>query len=232
MESSVDKKKRILIIYFSFSSQTNNLIHSLEQGLKKNNVEVLSERLVPVTQLRFPVGTILGTLRMMVITFFRKRFPIEPISPQCFDNYDLIMLAGPTWSYNPSGPVLSLFDRDGERLFKDKFVLPLISCRGYWRVHWWGLKGYLSKKGAKVVNLIVFCHPNPEPWRTIGVFLKLAGRVPEKKSWLADKYRKYGHARNQLTEANRFGQMIGKELAQGGKNIHQLNFDTTIARPL
>jgi len=232
MESSVDKKKRILIIYFSFSSQTNNLIHSLEQGLKKNNVEVLSERLVPVTQLRFPVGTILGTLRMMVITFFRKRFPIEPISPQCFDNYDLIMLAGPTWSYNPSGPVLSLFDRDGERLFKDKLVLPLISCRGYWRVHWWGLKGFLSKKGAKVVNLIVFSHPNPEPWRTIGVFLKLAGRVPEKKSWFAEKYRKYGHTRNQLTEANRFGQMIGKELAQGGKNIHHLNFDTKIARPL
>ncbi|MDH3329170.1 MAG: hypothetical protein OEM01_08060 [Desulfobulbaceae bacterium] len=230
MASAVEKKK-VLITFFSFSSQTNNLILALSRGMEKYNVEVIRERLIPVNQLRFPIGTIQGTLRMMLVTFFRKRIPIEPIANHCFDDYDLIILAGPTWSYNPSGPILKLFDRDGERLFRNKLVLPLISCRGYWRLHWWGLKRLLCKKGAKVVNLIVFSHPNPEPWRTIGVFLKLAGRIPEKKSWFAGKYRKYGHTKKQLQEAKRFGKMMGKELVQGGKNLHHLNFDTGISRP-
>jgi hypothetical protein len=225
------KKKKVLIIFFSYSSQTNNLIQALARGLEKCSIEVVRERLVPLQQLRFPIGTIKGTLRLMVQTFFRKRLPIEPVSGSCFAPYDLVILAGPTWSYNPSGPVLSLFDRDGKRLFAGRLVLPLISCRGYWRLHWWGLKRLLWKNGATVVNLIVFSHPSPEPWRTLGVFLKLAGKIPEKRSWLADRYRKYGHSKKQLREARNFGLMIGRELEEGGRKLHLLNFDTETARP-
>jgi hypothetical protein len=231
MKASSASRKKILLIYFSFSSQTNNLVLALISGLEKYNITVVRQRLVPLEQIRFPIGSIRGTIRMMVATFFRKRFPIEPIDPQCFHDYDLIILAGPTWSYNPSGPVLSLFDQYGGRLFTGRLVLPLISCRGYWRFHWWGLKNLLGKYGARIVNVIVFSHPNPEPWRTIGVFLKLAGEVPEKKPWLAGKYRKYGHTQQQLKEAKRFGKLIGRELDQGGNNLHHLNFDTEIAQP-
>jgi len=223
--------KKILLVYYSFSSQTNNLVQALVNGLEEKGVTVIRERLVPVEQLRFPIGTVGGTLRMMVETFFRKRMPIQPLDPRCFDAFNLIIIAGPTWSYNPSGPVLSMFDRDGERLLKGKLVLPLISCRGYWRVHWFGLKNLLTRYGARVVNMIVFSHPNPEPWRTIGVFLKLAGRIPEKKSFFGHKYTKYGHTRKQLKEARRFGKMIGKELVAGGNKLHLLNFDTDIAQP-
>lgn len=224
-------KKKVLIIFFSFSSQTNNLIQALSRGLEQTDVEVTKERLIPVDQLRFPIGTVKGTLRMMLVTFLRKRIPIEPISEHCFAEYDLIILAGPTWSYNPSGPILSLFDQYGKKLFANRLVLPLISCRGYWRLHWWGLKRLLWKSCAKVVNLIVFSHPNPEPWRTIGVFLKLAGRVPEKKSWFSHKYRKYGHSKKQLKEAKRFGKLLGNELTHGVKKLHLLNFDTSISQP-
>ena len=230
MKTPTDTGKKVLVVYFSFSSQTNNLIQALCSGLEKEGVSVVRERLLPVKPLRFPIGSIGGTLRMMVETFLRKRLPIEQISPSCFDHYDLIILAGPTWSYNPSGPILALFDRDGERLFRGKKVLPLISCRGYWRMHWWGLKSLLRGCGARVVNVMVFSHPNPEPWRTIGVFLKLAGRIPEKKSWFAGKYRKYGHTTKQIKEARHFGQMIGSELVQGGENLQQLDFATAIAQ--
>lgn len=229
--ASVKRKPRVLIPFFSYSSQTNNLIQAVCLGMEKYDIEVVRERLIPVEQLRFPIGSIRGTLRMMLITFFRKRIPIQAISDHCFDDFDLIMLAGPTWSYHPSGPVLSLIDRDGKRLFENKLVIPLISCRGYWRFHWWGLKRLLYKCGAKVVNLIVFSHPNPEPWRTIGVFLKLAGRNPERKSWFSSKYRKYGHTKKQMQEAKKFGKLIGRELSEGGGKLHLINFDTEIARP-
>ena len=219
---------RVLIIYYSFSSQTRNLLHSLAAGLEIEGVTVDWEQLRMQDPLRFPFGSIPRTIHMMLATFFRKRFPIHPLSETAFAGHDLIILAGPTWSYNPSGPVLSLFDRDGERLFAGNRVLPLISCRGYWRMHWWGLRHLLRRCRARVVNLIVFTHPSPEPWRTIGVFLKLAGKIPE-RMWFGKYYRKYGHTNAQLLEAERFGLMIGRALKHGSDLAH-LDFSCARAR--
>ena len=91
----------------------------------------------------------------------------------------------PAW-HSPHGPVLDLIDRFGPRLFRDRQVIPLISCRGYWRMHWWGLRQLLRNCGALVPNLIVFSHPAPEPWRTVGVFLKIVGKAPERSRLLQD----------------------------------------------
>jgi len=81
-----------------------------------------------------------------------------------------------------------------------------------------------------VTGLIVFSHPCPEPWRTIGVFLKLAGRNPESKSWISKYYKKYGHTREQFDEARRFGAMIGLAL-KNNKDISSLDFKTEVALP-
>jgi hypothetical protein len=191
-------------------------------------VETVCERIVPTIPQHFPLGTVPKTLKKMIVTFFRQRIPIQPLPEHCFGPYDLIILAGPTWSYNPSGPVLSLLDRDGDQLFARKKVIPLISCRGFWRLHWWGLKALLKKAGAVVPNSIIFTHTNKEPWRTIGVFLRLAGEVPERMSWLQNHYRKYGHTRQQLTEARRFGELIARAMTQE-EELERLEFRTGLA---
>ena len=206
---------KVLIIYYSFSGQTSGLLHRLAEGLRGQGVQVRMERLQPVKPLRFPVGSIPATLKMMLTTFLRARTPIKEIPGDCFEGYDLVILAGPTWSYNPSGPVLSLIDRDGPRLFAGRRVLPLISCRGYWRMHWYGLRKMLQKCGALVSNLIVFSHPSREPWRTIGVFLKIAGKSPERGALIGKYYQRYGHSKEQQEEAFQFGELIGKNLKQG-----------------
>ncbi|MBU0909428.1 MAG: hypothetical protein KJ717_07650, partial [Proteobacteria bacterium] len=182
----------------------------------------------PVKPLRFPFGSIRATVIMMLLTFFRKRIPIAPLSDKCKGRFDLIILAGPTWSYQPSGPVLSLLDRDGSTLFANQTVISLISCRGYWRMHLIGLRALLNKKGASVVNRIVFTHPSREPWRTIGVFMKIAGRSPERSKFIGRYYPRYGHEKNQLEEASRFGAMLGQALIEG-KDLASLNFQTPLA---
>lgn len=210
-------KKRILIISYSYSSQTRNLLNGLIEGLREENVEVYWEQLNPLADLRFPIGTVGATVIMMAQTFLRKRYPVHPVSSSCFGQCDLVILAGPTWSYNPSGPVLSLIDRDGKRLFAGKTVLPFISCRGYWRVHYYGLKGLLRRCGARVLQPIVFSHPTPEPWRTIGVFLKLAGKAPEAgSSWFRRFYPKYGHSRQQIEDSRNVGLKLGRVVQAGG----------------
>ena len=217
--------KNILILYYSYSSQTKNLLQVMMEGMDAFSVKVTLQRIEPVVPQHFPIGTVVKTFRKMLLTFFRQRIPIEPLPQQCFNQFDLIILAGPTWSYNPSGPVLALFDRDGAQLFKGQTVIPLISCRGYWRAHWWGVRSLLKKCGASVPNVIVFSHPSKEPWRTLGVFLKLAGKVPERISWMKKHYRKYGHTRSQLDEARNFGGMIADVLVNGG-DLSSLDFKT------
>ncbi len=225
MGSSSTAEKNILILYFSYSHQTKNLLQAMSRGMDDHPVKVMLQRIEPTTPLYFPIGTVPKTFWKMVCTLFRQRIPIKSLPESCFNRYDLVILAGPTWSYNPSGPILALFDRDGKQLFKDQVVIPLISCRGYWRLHWWGLKSLLSKCGATVPNLIVFSHPSKEPWRTVGVFLKLAGKVPERMSWIKKHYHKYGHTRAQIAEARNFGEQIAHALVKG-EDLANLDFKT------
>ena len=222
-------KKRILIVSFSYSHQTRNLLKNLVAGLEEGEIEVTWETLVPVQELRFPIGTISATVLMMFQTFFRKRYPIQAVDPKIFDQWDLILIAGPTWSYNPSGVVLSFLDRDGKRLLSGQHVLPLISCRGYWRVHFFGLRSLLKKCGAKVVaDPIVFKHPTSEPWNTVGVFLKLAGKMPDRgKGWFRKYYPKYGHSRKQFATAMELGRKLGKDL-NSGMDTSELHFETPV----
>lgn len=221
---------RVLLVYYSLSGQTNGLLQRLAVGLRKKGVDVVVERLAPVTPLRFPLGSILATLRMMILTFGRMRVPIKEPSPACFAGYDLIILGGPTWSYHPSGPVLALLDQYGHRLFKDQKVVPLISCRGYWRMHWYGLRRKLRACGAQISNFMVFTHPAQEPWRTVGVFLKIAGRMPEKGRIMGRFYPRYGHSQAQLMEAEQLGEQLGKAL-RGKDLLTELHLRSEIAMP-
>ncbi len=224
------KTKRILIIGYSFSGQTSGLVRQILTALQQEGHEVVKERLTPEPALKFPTSSIWTCLAMMLTTFLRIRTPIQALSPVCFTGFDLIILAGPTWSYNPSGPILSLIDRDGERLFAGQTVLPVISCRGYWRMHRWGLVRLLVRTGARVPNCIVFSHPNREPWRTIGVFLKIAGKTPERWPILRRHYTHFGHSRDQQDEAARFGTLIGQALSRG-ESLAEIEFHTPLALP-
>lgn len=222
-------KPRVLLLYYSFSGQTVGVLNRLAAGLKEQGAVVVIEKIRPMAPLRFPIGTVFSTIKMMLTTFLRCRVAIEELSPAARGNFDLIILAGPTWSYNPSGPVLALLDRDGS-LFKGQTVLPLISCRGYWRMHWIGLRRLLENCGATIPNVIVFSHPNKEPWRTIGVFLKLAGKRPERSPFFGRYYIKYGHSKEQLHEAWRFGLQIAESLKEK-LPLTALHFNSKTSRP-
>lgn len=228
MQESVNAPK-ILIVFFSLSGQTRGLLENLAGGLRAAGGEVTLERLEPQVRLRFPLGSFYKTFVLMLTTFFRKRVAIKPLSLTSTAGFDLIILAGPTWSYNPSGPVLSFIDRDG-KLLKGKTVLPLISCRGYWRTHWFGLRRLLNRCNAIVPNCLVFAHPHREPWRTLGVFLQIAGKSLSRSKLFGRYYQRYGHSDQQFAEARILGEELGKALV-AGQSLKDLNLKTKIALP-
>jgi len=229
-DSPANNQKKILILSYSFSGQTSGLLRQIQAALLQEGHLVVKERITPCQPLKFPTSSIAACLKMMLTTFLRLRVPIQPLSALCRQHFDLIMLAGPTWSYNPSGPILSLLDRDGGTLFKGQTVLPVISCRGYWRLHSYGLKRMLQHCGATIPNTIVFSHPHQEPWRTLGVFLKIAGKSPERWPVLGRYYRHFGHSKEQQEEAARFGSLIGQTLARG-QSLSAIDFKSPTALP-
>lgn len=223
MNPEQTRPARVLILFYTLSSQTKKLVIAIQEGLEENGVTVNRQRLKPLKPPRFPFNGFLATFYMMFATFLRKRFSIQPVDSSCFEEYDLIFLAGPTWSYNPSGLVLSLLDTYGKGLFKEKKVITVISCRGYYRWHRFVLSFQLKKCGAHIIDNLIVGHPNSEPWKTIGVFLKLAGKKPERSPFIGKYYRRYGHSHEQIEKARSYGVTIGKALVKGLK-IEDMNF--------
>lgn len=207
----VHLKKRLLIIYYSFTQQTRLLVKNFAAGLEQQGIEVTLERLKPIAPYEFPFRTDLRLARAMTLTFFRKRDRIEEIESRCYDKWDLIVLAGPTWSYHPSGPVLDFMDRFAALVCSGKTVLILISARSYWRIHYWSLKRMLKKVGASVAGPIVYQHPIREPYRFMGLLLQLRGRMI-RKPWFREHYPGYGNSKAQQQDCFNRGVSLGREL--------------------
>jgi len=205
--------KRVLIVYYSFTQQTRMQLDKFTAGLESAGVEVALERLEPVSPYAFPFRTNVGLAVAMLQTFFQKRMPIKSPAERCFDSWDCIVLAGPTWSYNPSGPMLDFLDRYGPDVCGGKTVIPFISCRAYWQLHYWTIKRMLGRCGSKVGEPIVFTHPVNEPWRSLGLLLKLRAKMAhEQYAWLRKHYPRYGHSEQQGLEALEHGRNLAKTL--------------------
>jgi hypothetical protein len=206
-------KKRVLVVYYSYTQQTRMQLRQFIAGLEDGGIDVIQERLEPIAPYAFPFKTNVRLAVAMVLTFFQRRMAIRPVTQRCFDTWDCIILAGPTWSYHPSGPVLDFLDRFGRDVCGGQLVVPFISCRAYWRPHYWTLKRRLCRYGSTVEPPVVFTHPVKEPWRSIGLLLKLRGKIARRKySWLRQYYPRYGHSREQRAEAMAQGRKLAAQL--------------------
>jgi len=205
----------VLIVFYSFTQQTRLLLKKFVEGLEGEGVEVAFEKLVPVAPYSFPFQTNFRLVAAMSGTFFRCRMNIRPINEICFKDWDCIILAGPTWSYHPSGPMLDFLDRYAQQVCAGKVVIPFISCRSYWRLHYWTVKRRLQRVGARPAPPIVFVHPIKEPWRFIGLVLQLRGKmVRSKNSWFRKHYPAYGHSKIQGDEAKAAGRKVALGLLE------------------
>jgi len=208
--------KRVLILFYTYSSQTRNLLNSLAKGLSEGGVEVRLEQLKPLTPPPFPVGSYFGALIMMMTAFLRRPVAVAPPDKRCFLNWDLVVCAGPTWSYHLSGPMVYFLREYSADLLAGKLVLPLISCRTYWRLHAWEMRRFVVKSGARVMPPLVFQHPSPGLWCAIGVFIKIAGKIPRGCRSLVQRHSpRYGHSPQQIGEARALGARLAEVLREG-----------------
>jgi len=204
-------KKSVVVVYYSFSTQTAKLVHRLRKGFRQAGFEVETLKIVPEKELSFPLYSIPKTIFMMITTFLRKRIGIRPVDKRLIESANLVVIAGPTWSYNPSGPILDFLDRYSN-LLKAKDVLPVISCRKYWRAHFNYLKGKIESAGGRCMGPIVFTHNIKEPWSTVGTFMTIAGINPRSFAFMRRYYPRYGHNHEQLKQMEQQARTLAMRL--------------------
>ncbi|MBW1635035.1 MAG: hypothetical protein JRC87_01450 [Deltaproteobacteria bacterium] len=190
------------------------MLNKFVEGLESEGVVVISQCLVPVSPYEFPFRSYGRLIKVTLETFFLLRSRIEVIDKKCYGDWDRVIIAGPTWSYHASGPVLDFLDRFGKNVCGGQHVIPFISSRAYWRLHYLGLKWRLKRCGASVVEKpVVFTHPTREPWRTIGLIMQMRGKMVRKEnSWFRKKYPGFGHNREQGNVALEKGRELGRTL--------------------
>lgn len=110
--------------------------------------------------------------------------------------------------------MLDFLDRYGKDVCGGQLVVPFISCRAYWLLHYWTLKRRLCRFGATVEQPVVFIHPVKEPWRSLGLLLKLRGGEIARRRYalLRHHYPKYGHSQTQRVEAMEQGKKLAERL--------------------
>ncbi len=206
-------KKRVLIVYYSFTQQTKLLLKQFVAGLEGDAIEVQWERLLPTDPYQFPFKSNMRLAFAMLATFFQKRMALQPISARCSEAWDCVVLAGPTWSYHPSGPMLEFLDRHGPDVCGGRIVVPFISCRSYWRWHNWTIRRKLLPYTKEIQDPIVFMHPIKEPWRIMGLIFQLRGKIIRREhSWFRRHYPGYGHSKEQGREALELGHILAERL--------------------
>lgn len=201
----MDKKKKILVLYYSQTGQLKKIVDSVIGPLNQsNNVEVIHEGISSTEEFDFPWS-------------FFKFFDVFP---ECINldapvinqpkakiqKYDLIIFAYQVWFLSPSLPATGFLQSEfAKSVFKDTPVMTLIGCRNMWLMAQEKVKTLLNDLGAKHIDNAVLIDRGGSlvnfitvtRWLLTGKKDRLFGVLPE--PGVADK---------DIAEASRFGTAI------------------------
>lgn len=207
----MDKKKKILVLYYSQTGQLKKIVDSVIGPLNQSdNVEVILEEISSTEKFDFPWS-------------FFKFFDIFP---ECINldapainqpkakvqKYDLIIFAYQPWFLSPSLPATGLLQSDfAKDVFQDTPVITLIGCRNMWLMAQEKVKGLLQQLKAIHIDNIVLIDQGGSIANFVTVTRWL---LTGKKDSLWGVFPKPGISDKNIKEASRFGDAIKDALAK------------------
>ncbi len=195
--------KKVLIVSYSQTGQLSEIISSLSDPIKSNDMQIYHKIIKPKKEFPFPW------------TFFEFMdcFPesvyLEPCDIEEFDDsndYDLIILSYQVWFLSPSIPITSfLKSKYAKEKLKNKPVITVIGCRNMWLMAQEKIKQLLKDVDAKLIDNIVFTDRanslltfiTTPRWMLTGKKKSLWGIFPDA-----------GVNKSQIEGASRFGRAI------------------------
>jgi len=204
--------KKVLAVYFSQTDQLTRVIQSISAPLERDgNVEVTYERLQPQRAYPFP-WPFLTFLDQFPETVYLDPPPLQPLTVDASEEYDLIIIAYQVWYLSPSQPITAfLQSAEGKRLLNGNPVVTVIACRNMWLMAQEKMKQLLAAAGARLLDNVVLVDPGP----SLATFITtprwmLTGKKGSSKGLLPPA----GLNDEQITAATRFGDALGEALHQ------------------
>ncbi len=147
--------KNILVIYYSQSGQTKDIVDSIVRPIEKaDNINIDYELIKPLKEYPFPWGGKFFSCFPESV----KGIPckLKPFSYRKDINYDLILIAYQPWYLSPSIPVWSFLSSDETiSLFTGKKVITIIGSRNMWICSQEIIARKLRELNAKLIGNIV-----------------------------------------------------------------------------
>lgn len=154
--------KRILVVYWSQSGQTERVARAMVEPLEAAGHDVVHGRLRPSIRYPFP----------WTVTRFLDVFPesvhldppaMEPLFPdQAPERFDLVIIVYQVWFLSPSPPVTGfLQSEEGRRILADTPVVTVTACRNMWLTAQEKVKAMLADAGARHRDHVAVTDPGP-----------------------------------------------------------------------
>lgn len=146
--------KKILVIYFSQSGQQMRILQSLTRPFSDAGHEVIFEELKPVERFPFPWSAY-EFFNAFPETFTQQPIPLQALSANTHQDFDLVIIGYQPWFLTPSRPVSSfLQSKDGKRILQNQHVVTVLGCRNMWLGAQEKVKRRLIEANARLVGHI------------------------------------------------------------------------------
>ena len=209
--------KKILVIHYSQTGQLSDVVQSMLAPLRQTeNIHVREEVLKPVQAYPFP-WSLFSFLDAFPESVRLDPAPIEPLTVDADESFDLIVLAYQVWYLSPSPPITAfLTSAAGRRLISGKPVVTVVACRNMWLMAQETVKRLLRDAGAHLCDNIAFVDR-----------ANVLATLITTPRWLLTGRRdeffglpRAGIAEEDITGAVRFGDALARALAEDREQAH------------
>lgn len=204
-------KKRVLIIYYSQSGQLTDVVRSIAEPMRQvDDIELVFECLKPTQAYPFP-WPFLSFFDLFPETVYDDPRPIEPLSCQTDQPFDLVILAYQVWFLSPAQPMTAFLQSPAaEQLLRGTAVTTVIACRNMWLMAQEKVKQHLTRLGARLIDNVALTDPAHSAATFVSTPLwVLTGK---KGPFLNGLIPAAGISAEDISKAARFGQAIAQQL--------------------
>lgn len=153
--------KRVLVLSYSQTGQLAQITQRLIEPLQQDGgIEVHIETLRPVTPYPFP-WKFFSFLDAFPECAHMVAPPLQPLSLNGDEDFDLVILPYQVWFLAPSLPVTAFLKHPvTKKLLADKPVVTVIACRNMWMLAQEKMRGLLDACGARLLDNVVLVDPS------------------------------------------------------------------------
>ena len=154
--------KRVLVIDYSQTGQLRRVWQQIIAPLEAaHDVEVRVETLVPQRPFPYP-WSFFRFLDAFPESAHMAPAPLQPLSLQGHERFDLVILPYQVWFLAPSQPMAAFLQHPvAAQVLRDTPVVTVIACRNMWLRAHEKTQALLSAIGARLVDNVVLADPSP-----------------------------------------------------------------------